>query len=165
MTKAKMTKKTKTAANRHCAMCGAVEGLLHHDRTVGEVLVALTEHACTLPHRCDMHGRLLCQPCVQGNQELELEKAQTPEGALYRAAQAQSAFWEALSELEGELGFDVDDARDLEGLTVEDLKAEQDEDEDEDEDDDDEDDCTCADRSWYGPEHDSACPLAGRPRA
>lgn len=26
------------------------------------------------------------------------------------------------------------------------------------------DDCTCADRSWYGPEHDSACPHAGESR-
>lgn len=25
-------------------------------------------------------------------------------------------------------------------------------------------DCTCDDRSWYGPYHDSACPLAGWPR-
>lgn len=24
--------------------------------------------------------------------------------------------------------------------------------------------CTCAERSWYGPEHDSACPFAGQPR-
>jgi hypothetical protein len=23
--------------------------------------------------------------------------------------------------------------------------------------------CDCADRSWYGKEHDSACPLAGQP--
>lgn len=23
--------------------------------------------------------------------------------------------------------------------------------------------CDCADRSWYGAEHDSACPLAGQP--
>lgn len=29
----------------------------------------------------------------------------------------------------------------------------------------DEEDCDCADRSWYGPQHDSACPLAGRDRA
>lgn len=28
----------------------------------------------------------------------------------------------------------------------------------------DEEDCDCADRSWYGPQHDSACPLAGRDR-
>ena len=27
-----------------------------------------------------------------------------------------------------------------------------------------EDDCDCADRSWYGDVHDSACPLAGRER-
>jgi hypothetical protein len=27
-----------------------------------------------------------------------------------------------------------------------------------------EEDCDCADRSWYGEEHDSACPLAGQPR-
>jgi hypothetical protein len=25
--------------------------------------------------------------------------------------------------------------------------------------------CDCADRSWYGPEHDSACPFAGQLRA
>lgn len=24
--------------------------------------------------------------------------------------------------------------------------------------------CDCADRSWYGKEHDSACPYAGQPR-
>ena len=24
--------------------------------------------------------------------------------------------------------------------------------------------CDCADRSWYGEHHDSACPLAGTPR-
>jgi hypothetical protein len=27
-----------------------------------------------------------------------------------------------------------------------------------------EDSCDCAERSWYGPEHDSACSLAGMPR-
>jgi hypothetical protein len=27
-----------------------------------------------------------------------------------------------------------------------------------------EEDCTCAERSWYGPEHDSACAFAGQPR-
>jgi len=27
-----------------------------------------------------------------------------------------------------------------------------------------EDDCDCHERSWYGPVHDTACPLAGRPR-
>ena len=26
------------------------------------------------------------------------------------------------------------------------------------------DDCTCDERSWYGPYHDSACPLAGKKR-
>lgn len=26
----------------------------------------------------------------------------------------------------------------------------------------DEDDCDCADRSWYGPQHDTACPLYGK---
>jgi hypothetical protein len=27
-----------------------------------------------------------------------------------------------------------------------------------------EEDCDCSDRSWYGEEHDSACPLAGQLR-
>lgn len=27
-----------------------------------------------------------------------------------------------------------------------------------------EDSCDCGDRSWYGTEHDSACPLAGMPK-
>lgn len=26
-----------------------------------------------------------------------------------------------------------------------------------------EEDCTCSERSWYGKEHDSECPLAGQP--
>jgi len=155
------TKTTKTETSRQCAMCGAHDGLLHHDKAVGEVLVALTKHECLLTPHCWVHGALICQPCQEGARENELEKSGTPEGLLAKAQRLQTEFWEALRDLEGELGFDVDDNRDLEGLTIEDLQAEH-----EDEDDDDEDDdCTCDERSWHGPEHDSACPLAGKVRA
>jgi len=128
------TKTTKTETSRQCGMCGAHDGLPHHDATCGGVVVALAKHECLLTPHCWMHGALICQPCMEGTREIELEKSGTPEGLLAKAQRLQSEFWEALRDLEEELGFDVDDNRDLEGLTIEDLQAEH-EDDDDDEDD------------------------------
>jgi hypothetical protein len=119
---------------RQCAMCGAHDGLPHHDTTCGGVIVALAAHECLLPHNCWAHGALLCQPCREGSREIELEKSGTPEGLLAKAARLQTEFWEALSALEAELGCDVDGTQELEGMTVEDLRdGDKDEDEDEEE--------------------------------
>ncbi len=83
--------------------------------------------------------------------------------ALELVASTQTAFWGALSDLERVTEIDdIDSNRDFEGMSVEDLFVGEGADEDGDEEN--EDDCTCDDRSWYGPEHDSTCPLEG-PRA
>lgn len=79
------------------------------------------------------------------------------ESLLLQAQLAQTAFWDAMLELETALGgIEIDDSQDLEGKTIDDLI------------DDclslDEDACTCDDRSWYGREHDTVCSLSG-PRA
>jgi hypothetical protein len=49
-------------------------------------------------------------------------KRQRREALLYAAQLAQDAFWEALRELEEEIGVDVDSTNDLAGLTIADLK-------------------------------------------
>lgn len=117
-----------------CQMCGAHAGEPHHDEDYKTLTVALAEHACVLPHHCRFHGELLCQPCLEGSKENELEKSGTPEGLLAKAARLQTEFWDALGALEAELGFDVDGTQELEGVTVEDLReAHGDDDEEEDE--------------------------------
>lgn len=50
---------------------------------------------------------------------------------LDRAAEAQTAYWDALSDLESAVGFDVDGAQELAGRTVDELVHEGDEDDDE----------------------------------
>lgn len=101
----------------YCKMCGALEGIPHHDENYKNQVVVLTEH----------NGDKLCQPCLQGTKEIELERSGTPEGLLARATRLQTEFWNALNELEAELGIDIDSARDLEGTTIEDFRAEQEE--------------------------------------
>lgn len=78
---------------------------------------------------------------------------ETAERLLGIAAASQSEFWEELSELEAELGCEVDGTRDLSDLTIDDLLEAGE--------DDSEEDCTCDERSWAGAEHDTACPLTG----
>ncbi|HKV44605.1 MAG TPA: hypothetical protein VJT32_08030 [bacterium] len=121
--------KTKTDV---CQMCGAVPGFLHHDQSL-----ANREIVVLVKHEGPTHqGELLCQPCQQGTLEMELENSPTPEGLLARAARLQTGFWEALSNLEAELGFDIESTRDLNEVTVEDLKAEQEDEEEDDVEDD-----------------------------
>jgi hypothetical protein len=67
-------------------------------------------------------GQQLCQPCLQGALEMELEHGGTPEGLLARAARLQTEFWDAIGDLEAELGIEIDGSEDLAGATVEDLK-------------------------------------------
>lgn len=82
--------------------------------------------------------------------------------ALEEARVAQHEFWDALGRLEGlltpedaEFGVELNlDDQDLDNFDVDDvIRIAQREPDPE--------DCTCADRSWYGPEHDTACPLEG----
>ena len=123
-----MTKKTKYQIPRHertvmatgrfCALCGADEGLPHHDESYRLIVTSLEEHA----------GKLHCQPCLEGALEME----NPAEYLLARAARLQTEFWEALSALEDEIDCHVDANQDLESATLEYLKEGQD-DEDEEE--------------------------------
>jgi hypothetical protein len=114
------TKKTKREIGTYCQMCGAVPGEPHQDKDYSTLIVALAEH----------QGRMLCQPCLQGTQEIELEKSGTPEGLLARAARLQTEFWDALGDLEAALDIEIESTRDLTGYTVEDLLESDDDDED-----------------------------------
>jgi hypothetical protein len=113
-----MTKKTKyetprnertvMATGRFCALCGADEGLPHHDEQYKLIVTALEFH----------DGVLHCQPCLAGS----LESENPAEFLLAVAARRQTEFWEALRALELELGFDVEDNEDLSNMTVEYLR-------------------------------------------
>ncbi len=84
------------------------------------------------------------------------EITQEMRDALTAAQEAQTAFWDAMNTLESETGIaDIDGQRELSQMSVEDLFDDEEEEQDDDE-------CTCDDRSWYGPDHDSACPLEGQ---
>lgn len=74
------------------------------------------------------------------------------------AQEKQTEYWDALKDLESELGSEFD-GDDISTWSVDSLIALA---ENEDEESEDDTDCTCADRSWYGPRHDSACALTGR---
>lgn len=81
---------------------------------------------------------------------------------LQEAAAAQAEFWDALSRLETSTGIeeinldneDLSNYGDNVELFMVSARASGFT----------EDDCTCTERSWVGSEHDSACPLTGRPR-
>ena len=82
----------------------------------------------------------------------------------------QEAFWDAIGTLEEALAaytekdfVELDDNRDYNDLDLDTLLQEI-ETEDEEDEEDEEEECDCLDRSWYGPKHDTACPLAERPR-
>lgn len=98
-----------------CTNCGAAEGLPHHDteNCPGVNPVVLEKYGISM---------LLCQPCLEGCKLIDLERSNTPEGLLARAARLQTEFWDALCELEAELGIEIDGTSDLEGMTVEDLR-------------------------------------------
>lgn len=88
----------------------------------------------------------------------ELEDLQE---AFDEAQDAQSVYWAALGQLERLLSeatgreVEIDSGLDLGDTTVEELMGE--------EVGKDVRECTCAERSWYGTVHDSACDFAGEP--
>ena len=96
---------------RQCMACGAIEGQGHHDEQHKLLLTNLEKHG----------DSLYCQPCLAGTLEME----NPAEYLLSKAAKLQTDFWNALGELEAELGCDVDGNSDLEGATVESLKEEE----------------------------------------
>lgn len=85
---------------------------------------------------------------------------------LEAARAAQTVFWEALQELEGELGFDVDGLQDLDVVDLDDLleAADKDEDDDDPEHSKDE-DCDVDPETWLcrgcGADHSLICTECG----
>jgi hypothetical protein len=66
--------------------------------------------------KLDISGE--CPKCSGPCHAIDMEEA----GALLvSACEAQHAYWDALRDLEGELGVDIDDIGDMEGLTVKDV--------------------------------------------
>ena len=101
-------KRTVTATGRYCVICGADEGLPHHDEQHKLIVTALEEHG----------GKLHCQPCLEGSLQLE----HPAEFLLAKAARLQTEFWEALRELEEEVGCELDANDNLEAYDMEDLR-------------------------------------------
>lgn len=62
-----------------------------------------------------------------GEIDAEADAGPDNEELLQMAAEAQTAFWGALHDLEEAIGVDVDSSKDLEGLTVDDLLQEEEE--------------------------------------
>jgi hypothetical protein len=94
--------------------------------------------------------------------ELTEEQKAECQVLLDAAAEAQTAYWDALGALEQALGFDVEVGYELTGTTVDHLLEAENADDDED-DDGDEEGCDCADRGWHGTYHDTQCPLGEKP--
>jgi hypothetical protein len=69
----------------------------------------------------------------EGQQTAEVAAdTDSPEALLEAAQEAQTAYWEALHDLEAALGdIEIDGTRDLQGLTLDDLAEDDDSDEDE----------------------------------
>jgi hypothetical protein len=95
-----------------------------------------------------------------------ITKQEVAHDSLITARKAQKKFWDALADLENDLaeliseteetsvGVDrvnVDSTQNLDAVSIEDLLASSI----------DSGECTCAERSWYGEEHDTECELTG----